>query len=646
MVKQKAPSNGGIRELTGLSRGFSLAIGVGLAIFTFYTAVHGVFVPLIQRSVHLCAILAMIFLRYPAGRFSPRHRPSVPDFVLAALSLSILIWLLINVDRYMTRIAFVSPMKPLDIAAGLVLMLLIMETVRRTVGWTMIAITCVFIAYAFLGPFLPGILMHKGMTIANMCDQLFLTTEGFWGSLTGTSATVIYCFVGFGVFLQLTGADRYFMRVCLSLAGRSSGGPAKVAVLSSALFGCISGSTIANVVTTGTLTIPLMKKTGYEGHVAGAVETAASAAGQIMPPVMGTSVFIMAEILGVKYLDIVNLSYIPALLYFASVWFAVDLHARRLRLSGCGPEDLFPLRTALKGGLPLFLPIVLLIVLLANGYTPFFVGFFCTALVALIGLARRESRYGVKAFILALEKCSVNMCSITATIACASIMISLINKTGLMLKMASIMLRLAGGSQLLTIALLAVLAYFLGMALPVSTCYVLLATLGASAMIRIGIHALDAHMMIQWFTQLATITPPVCLTAYAAANIAAASPMKTGYAALKLGLGFYYIPILFVFSHLLTGSLFTRLLIGFIALFGIFLLVSGIEGYLFAPLSLWERLLAFTGFLAFYFTNFSALAPLFRIVFLLFGLAVYAFFILRAKSASLFRRPKAEAPYG
>ena len=623
------------RTLAGFPRQLSLVIGAGLALFTFYTAACGVFVPLIQRSIHLCAITALIFLWYPFGKRSPHDKPSVPDLIFCSSSLAILAWILLNVDRYMTRIAFVSPMHPIDVVAGITLLLLIMETVRRTIGWTMIIITCIFIVYAFLGPWCPGILMHKGMSLYDMCDLLFLTTEGFFGSLTGTSATVIYCFVGFGAFLHLTGADQYFMRVCLSIAGKRRGGPAKVAVLSSALFGCISGSTIANVVTTGTLTIPLMKKTGYEPHVAGAVETAASSAGQIMPPVMGTSVFIMAEILGIRYLDIVKVSYIPAILYFASVWFFVDLYAQRRNISGCDPSDIVPLNESLKNGLPMFLPIILLISLMAKGYTPFLSGFFCTLLVALIGLIRRENRYGFRDFIATLENCSINMCSITATIACASVMIALINKTGLMLKMTSIMLQLAGNSSLITIAILAVLAYVLGTALPVSTCYVVLATLGASAMISLNIDPLNAHMMIQWFTQLATITPPVCLTAFAAANIAHSDPMQTGNAALKLGLGFYYIPFLFVYTNLLTGPIYIQLIIGIISLPAIYLLVAAIEGFLGKPLTIIYRALAIVGSVALYLCNFSMFTVATRIILFIAGMVIFGGFLVRRKSIAI-----------
>lgn len=580
-----------MRSLKGRCRYFSAAIAIMLTLFTFYTAINGVFVPLVQRGVHLCGILSLVFLWYVPNQKSSIFYPGYVDICLSISSLLIMIYLLLNHQRYEMRIAFFSEKTTMDIIIGFVMIFLVMEAVRRTLGWIMNIISGIFIIYALIGPYLPGILMHKGMTVSKIVEQMFMTTDGLFGSLTGTAATTLFCFVAFGTFLQLTNANQYYMDICLAIAGKSKGGPAKVAVLSSALFGSVSGSTIANVVTTGSLTIPLMKKNGYTATQAAAIETAASAGGQIMPPLMGVSVFIMAEIIGMKYRDIVAISWLPALLFYFSVWVIVDKIARRDHIMVDDKVEFPELKNSVIKGIPLFIPIFGLIYLLVCNYTPFLSGFICTALLAVIALFRNETRYRFKDFLLALEKCSVRMCSITATIACAAVMVAIINKTGLVMKMTSIILGIAGESWVINLILVAVMAYILGMPLPVSTSYVVLAAIGASALVKIGIPMLVAHMTILWFTQLATITPPICMTAFAAAEIADSPPMQTGNTALRYGFAFYYIPLMFVYSELLTGTIQIRIAISICMLAAIILLISGVEGYFFKRLHTLERII-------------------------------------------------------
>lgn len=580
-----------MRNLQGWWRYFSAATAIMLTLFTFYTAVNGVSVPLVQRGIHLCGILSLVFLWYVPNQKSSISYPGYMDVCLSISSLLIMVYLLMNHRRYEMRIAFFSEKTTMDIIIGFVMLFLVMEAVRRTLGWVMNIISGIFIIYALTGSYLPGILMHKGMTASKIVEQMFMTTEGLFGSLTGTTATTLFCFVAFGTFLQLTNANQYYMDICLAMAGKSKGGPAKVAVLSSALFGSVSGSTIANVVTTGSLTIPLMKKNGYTATQAAAIETAASAGGQIMPPLMGVSIFIMAEITGVKYRDIVAVSWLPALLFYFSIWVIVDKIARRDHIIVDDKAEFPELKESIKKGIPLFMPIFMLIYLLTRNYTPFLSGFVCTALLAVIALLRKETRYSFKAFLLALEKCSVRMCSITSTIACAAVMVAIINKTGLVMKMTSIILGIAGKRWSINLLLVAVMAYILGMSLPVSTSYVVLAAIGASALVKIGIPILAAHMTILWFTQLATITPPICMTAFAAAEIADSPPMQTGNTALRYGFAFYYIPVMFVYSGLLTGTIRDRIFIFIFLLAAIVLLVSGVEGYFLKRLNTLERII-------------------------------------------------------
>jgi len=317
------------RNLKGMPRVIAFILGFSLTIITFYTAFQGTFLPMIQRGLHLCILLALSFLWYPATKNSNKNKPSFLDYICAAISIFILFWTIINNQRFVLRIPYYSPMTIIDIVTGTTLVILTLEAGRRTLGLILTILTGIFILYGFAGPYLPGMLVHPGMSISKFIDQLYLTAEGMFSGLMGLSATVLFMFVAFGTFLQGTGADKFYINLCLAISGKSPGGPAKVAVISSGLMGTITGSTIANVVTTGNLTIPLMKKTGYLPHEAGAIETAASAAGIIMPPIMGCSAFIMAEILGIRYFDIVKVAFIPALLFYLTVWFFVDKKQER-----------------------------------------------------------------------------------------------------------------------------------------------------------------------------------------------------------------------------------------------------------------------------------------------------------------------------
>lgn len=584
---------GGRRQsLSGFARLCSVCLGTILAVITFYTAVKGVFPAMIQRGVHLSIILALVFLWYPANPKSNKNQPTVVDWVLVVLSLTLMVWIISEQERMLTRIALSSPMKTIDYICSAIMVVLVIESARRTVGMSIVMIALTAIAYALFGAYLPGAFRHKGFSIAKIIEYLAMTTNGIPGSLVGSTATTLFCFVAFGCFLQMVKADRKYMDMCLAAVGKSSGGPAKVAVLSSALFGSISGSTIANVVATGTLTIPMMKKIGYSPEEAGAVETAASAAGQIMPPIMGTSIFIMCELVGMKYGDIVRISYLPAILYFSSVWFFVGAIAKKRGIRGFSSAELPKFLPALKAAIPAFIPIFVLLFLLAKNYTAFYSGFFCVALLAVIGLIFKDFRYSFRDLIDALEKSSISMCSVTATSACASIVVALVNKTGLMLKTTSIILSIAGTSWFVNILLVALVAYIMGMGLPVSSAYVILAVLAAPAMIKIGIPLLIAHMVIQWFTQLATVTPPVCITAYAAAGIAGADPMKTGFSALKMASGFYFIPILFLCTPLLEQEGGARFGCAVLLFCGIYCLISALEGVLSVRINAPVRIIA------------------------------------------------------
>ena len=630
-LKEKA--SGKYRVLKGFPRYLALAIAVATTLLVFYTAFAGVFLPHIQRSIVLCSMLALTFLWCPVSKKSKFDRTSVPffDWILVAASFFCLGYTLVNHHRILTRIPFMSKVLPMDIIVACTLVFMLLEAGRRTLGLSITVICLAFIAYAFLGPYMPKMFYYKGLNIKKFTEQVYLTTEGMFGSLSGMASTLLFGFLAFGTFLQATGADKHFMNICIALAGKRRGGPAKVAVISSAAMGTISGSAIANVVTTGTLTIPMMKKTGYTPEEAGAIETCASTGGQIMPPIMGTGAFILAETVGVAYGTVCVLSIIPAFLFYIAIYFLVDLTARKRGLKGLPAESIPALKSALKSGGIFFLPILILIALLVGGFTPFLSGVGCTLLILLISMARKNTRISFKRIVQALEDCAKGLMSIAGVIFCASIIVSMINVTGLMMKTTAIILSFSHNQLWLTLLLVAAIGYLLGMGLPISTSYIILATLSGPALVALGVDMLVAHLSIFWFTQLATITPPVCMTAFAAAGIAEANPMKTGFTALKLGFTFYYVPILFVYSQLINGTWYEQCIIAVFAVIAIYFLGTFTEKYFNGPLGNIQRFSGLFIFLALYAMMFNSVSWMFRGIMLAVAAVLIAFLFVTQK---------------
>lgn len=610
----KEQAEGKYRNLSGFPRKLAFVIAVVTTLIIFYTAFAGVFLPMVQRSIIISSMLSLTFLWYPTTKKSKFDRNKVPfyDWIMVALSLFAGVWTITNSTRFMTRIPFASAIHPVDYIVGIALVIMLLEAGRRTLGLSITIITGGFIAYAFLGPWMPAMFQYKGINLSKFLEQTYLTTEGMFGSLTGMASTLLFGFLAFGSFLQCCGADKYFMDICISVAGRRCGGPAKVSVISSAAMGTISGSAIANVVTTGTLTIPMMKKTGYTPEEAAAIETCASTGGQIMPPIMGTGAFILAETVGVPYSDVCLVSIIPALLFYIAIYFLVDLTARKRGLNGLPESDIMPLKKTMRAGGAFFIPILILCGLLVVGYTPFLSGVGCTFLILLIGQIRKDTRVSVKKIIFTLEECAKGLMSIAGVIFCASLIVSMINITGLMMKTTAIILSFSQGYLWITLVLVALIAYLLGMGLPISTSYIILATLSAPALVSLGVDMLVAHLTIFWFTQLATITPPVCMTAFAAAGIANAQPMKTGFTALKMGFTFYYVPVLFIYSQLINGAWWTQCIIAAISIVAIYFLGTFTEKYFMGSLGKIQRFTGLVIFICLYYMMFDGLTLVMR----------------------------------
>ena len=435
-----------------------------------------------------------------------------------------------------------------DVLVGTLGVFFVLEAARRVVGWPIVTVACLFLVYAFLGPLLPGIFAHQGVDLEHLVGHLYFTTEGVFGIPLGVSSTFIFLFILFGAFLERTGMGQFFIDISNAVAGWASGGPAKVAVISSALEGTVSGSSVANTVGSGSFTIPMMKSLGYRPEFAGAAEAAASTGGQIMPPVMGAAAFLMAEFTGVPYIVVVKAAIIPAILYFTGIWIGVHLEAKKCGLKGI-PRNQLPKigRLVFERG-HLVIPLIVIIYLLVEGFTPMKAALWAIYLAIGASLLRRSTRLKPADIIGGLEQGARGALGVIIACATAGIIIGVITKTGLGLKMASALIELAQGYLLPTLFFTMITSLILGMGVPTTANYVITSTIAAPAVIQMGVPIMAAHMFVFYFGIIADITPPVALAAYAGAGIARGNPMATGVQASKLAIAAFLVPYIFVLS--------------------------------------------------------------------------------------------------
>ena len=591
-----------------------LALAIALCAFQLTTCT-GMWLldPLIVRATHVGLVLSMLFLWRSSNRAlrkNPRPEPAwsfLFDILMIAMSAGAAAYIITNFSYIQDRMPHIDELTAWDLFWGAGLIIAILEATRRVAGLALVIVSGIALLYAFFGHLLPGSMGHLYLAPNQIIESLYLLNDGIWGSSIGASATIIYVFILFGALLEKTNMASVFLELACLVTRNAKGGPAKAAIFGSALFGSVSGSAAANVYATGTFTIPMMKKTGYKPEFAGAVEAAASTGGQIMPPIMGTGAFILAETVGVPYSDVCFVSIIPAILFYIAIYFLVDLIARKRNLHGLPASDIRPLKQTMHAGGVFFIPILILVVLLVLGYTPFLSGVGCALLILLIGQIRKDTRVSAKKIVFALEDCAKSLMSIGGVIFCASLIVSMINITGLMMKTSAIILSFSQGKLWLTLLLVALIAYILGMGLPISTSYIILATLSAPAIVSLGVDMLVVHLTIFWFTQLATITPPVCMTAFAAAGIAQGQPMKTGFTALKMGFTFYYVPVLFVYSQLINGAWWVQCIIAVFAIIAIYFLGTFTEKYFMGDLGNIQRFTGLAIFAVIYFMMFDGL---------------------------------------
>jgi TRAP transporter 4TM/12TM fusion protein len=559
---------------------FVSILAVSLALFHLITAYTGPLVTLQHRALHTGAIVALVFLLYPGLKRSSRTKPSILDFTAVILSLITTIYIFVD---YMGIVSRAGSPNTYDYVLGIVTILLVLEGGRRIVGNALTILSLIFLLYAYLGPYMPRIIGHRGYSIEDIVNYMYLTTEGIYGTAIGVSATYIFLFILFGSFLDKTGMGNLFNDSSLAIAGHTAGGPAKVSVISSGFLGSINGSAIANVVTTGAFTIPLMKKTGYSKNFAGAVEAAASVGGQIIPPVMGATAFIMAETLGMSYTEIAIAAIIPGFLYYLGVIMMVHFRARNNGLKGIPKDQLPKISTVLKERGHLLIPLVILIYMLFGGYTPIFAAFFSIISTIIIASFRKSTRLGLKGIWGALEGGTRSALSVAMACAMVGLIVGVATLTGFGLKMTNAILVLGSGSLFLTLIFTMFASIILGMGLPSIPTYIITSTMAAPALASFGIDPFVSHMFVFYFGILANLTPPVALAAFAGAGVAGGDPNKTGFISLKLAAAGVIVPYLFVYSPEMLmqndATVMQVLTIAVTATIGVIALAASLEGF-------------------------------------------------------------------
>ncbi|MBW1954163.1 MAG: TRAP transporter permease [Deltaproteobacteria bacterium] len=572
-------------KLSGVAAWVVFAIAISMSIFQLFTGFFGELPGSKQLSIHLAFALVLCYLSFPLSKKSPRNKIAVWDIFLAVLGGAAALYLFVNYDHVVTSVGDAAMY---DLVVGGVLIVLVLEATRRSISPILPLITIVFLLYAYFGPYIPFDLAHRGFRVKRIIDHIFMTGEGLWGVPLRVSATFVFLFVLFGAFLDKIGAGEYLINLSFALMGRFRGGPAKAAVVASCAMGSISGSSIANTVTTGAMTIPLMKKVGFKNHVAGAVEVAASTNGQLMPPIMGAAAFIMAEIIGVPYVEIVKAAFIPAILSYTAIFSIVHLEAVKENIRGLTREECPPFIKTLFSGIHYILPLVILIwLLLITMWTPTTAASWSILMGTVVAIgnnfyrsrwtfpqlaeqgdqddnpAYAAYRENPKNFtftrsrqeiLKALETGAKNMAGIAAACACCGIIIGVVTLTGLGLKMATLITEAAGGNLFLTLVFSVFASIILGMGLPTTATYIIMAAMTAPAIMTIsadlslGLPVVAVHLFVFYYGIVADDTPPVGLCAYAAAGIANADPVKTGWKSFRLDLAAFTLPFMFIYN--------------------------------------------------------------------------------------------------
>ncbi|MEL7567909.1 MAG: TRAP transporter permease [Dehalobacterium sp.] len=608
---------------TKLVANTKIVLAIAWVLFQIASAMLNVPDPARARVIHLTFAMTFVYLSFPFRRGNNNVMHPFERVVnIFAILLAIIgaIYMYTQYDLLIWRIGVPLPG---DIIFGFIEIVLILEAVRRCMGWPLVILVVLFIVYGYVGPYMPSILSHRGLSTARIMSNLYLGDGGIWGILLGVSATYVASFIIFGSFFNITGAGTWFINISYGLAGWMAGGPAKMAVIASALFGTISGNSAANVVTTGTFTIPLMKRVGYNNAFAGAVEAVSSTGGQIMPPVMGAAAFLMVQILGVSYPVIVKAALLPAILYFASELVGIHFEAKKLKLEGLPRNELPPIWDTFKQGWFYLLPVIVLLYLIfVQQLSPIYSALVASFVSIAISVFNKNNRISIEKFKDACIDASGNMIQVAVACAAAGILVGMVSLTGLGFRISELILYISGENLMITLVLSAIASIIFGIGMPTTAVYIVVSSLIAPAIVDLGIQPMAAHLFIFYFACLSAITPPVAVAAYAAAPLAKADPMDVGIKAFKLGLVAFIIPFMFVDNQalMLEGSILTVSLAIISAMLGVCALCGSISGWFITNLKLWERILLFV----------AAIVMLkVGLVTDIIGAAILAFFIVR-----------------
>ncbi|MFP4127942.1 MAG: TRAP transporter permease [Desulfonatronovibrio sp.] len=524
---------------------FVSLLGVVMVFFYMYSAGVQPFSDQYHRGVYVLLTYVMIFLSFPFWSRSSHHRPTIIDIGLALTSVFVVGYWILEFESLAYRSGAETQM---DIWVSMVGIALSLEVSRRVLGWSITIGGLLFILYGVFGPYMPGIIAHRGFDIERLTAFLFLTQDGVFGVMCNVLVTYVIIFIFFGAFLQQSGVGRFFIDWPLALAGKSLGGPAKVSVVASGFFGSVSGSAIANTVSTGSFTIPLMKKAGFRPHVAGAIEPAASIGGMFMPPIMGAGGFLMSEMTGTPYVTIMAIAVFPALLYFLSVFVMIHFEAKKLNIRGMDLEGQPGAMEVFKQHWFKAMPLVIIVVMMLFGYSPGMAAFWATLSCVVISWVDKEYRMGPKEIWRAMVVGSRNTLVIGATVGVIGIIVGTISLSGIGLKFSELIISLSGGNLLVALILIAFASLVLGMGVPVTASYLIVAVLAVPALHELGVSLIAGHMIVYWFSQNSNVTPPVCVAAYAGAAIAGSDPWRTGWTALKFSKLLYVVPFLFAYE--------------------------------------------------------------------------------------------------
>ena len=592
---------------TFVSPAVAMAYKIFAILVTLYHLVFasGFWMPetLKHRSLHVSMILILAFAMYPATKKASRKIIAWYDYILIALSAAVPLYMWLDYFNIINRAGKPNSM---DVIIGTLLTLLVLEATRRVCGMALPILGVIFILYSLMGTKqglipvnIPGIFLHRGYTWQKLMSHFFANTEGIYGSSVNVASTYIFLFIAFGEIMNKCGMGKFFNDIANALAGGSKGGPAKVAVVASGLLGMINGAAVAVVVTTGSFTIPLMKKTGYDNEFSGAIVATGSVGGQLMPPVMGAAAFIMAETLGIKYSTLLVSAIIPAVIYYMGILLQIQMRAEKMGMQGTPKDQLPKVGEVMKEYGHLAIPLVFLIYMLFfSGKTVIMAAFYTILFTIVVAQLRPSTRMSLNDIIDAMVASAKSTVSVAIACACVGIIVGVCSITGFALNMASTIIQIGGQSLMFTLMFTMVTCMILGMGLPSIPSYIITSTIAAPALVTLGIPPIAAHMFCFYFAMFANLTPPVALAAFAAAGIAGGSPMKTGWASVKLALAGFILPYMFVYNTellLLDTPIAKGIQVAITAAIGVFLISVAVEGFLFRKVNAVLRILCFAG---------------------------------------------------